>query len=349
MESTMRMIKEIALRTLTVPGVTAPFAPLLHDRAAVFMLHRFRDADRAVEGIDPAVVEGGLSYLRRHRYDLVGLEELFGRLAGHGRPLRRAVAFTLDDGYLEQATIAAPLFARYDCPVTTFVATGFLDGKVWFWWDQIEYVFLRSRRREVAVRLDGVEARYTWEDDAGLRRALDEFSLWCKRLPDALKGAAIAAASRSAEVEIPAEPPSGYLPMSWDLARACERHGMSFGPHTVTHPILSRTPDERSRREIAESWSRLRAEVTHPVPIFCYPNGCWDDFGPREIAVLEELGFRGAVAGENAYADARALKRLAAERFRVPRFGYPEDLPHAIQIVSGVERLKQIVRREVAA
>jgi peptidoglycan/xylan/chitin deacetylase (PgdA/CDA1 family) len=80
-----------------------------------------------VEGLDPAVLEKRLSYLRRHGYELVGLEELFRRLAGEGAPLRRVVAFTIDDGYLEHATIAASLFARYDCPVTTFVATGFVD------------------------------------------------------------------------------------------------------------------------------------------------------------------------------------------------------------------------------
>ncbi len=28
--------------------------------------------------------------------------------------------------------------------------------------------------------------------------------------------------------------------MSWDQARLCEERGMTFGPHTVTHPILSR-------------------------------------------------------------------------------------------------------------
>lgn len=329
--------------------MTAAFAPLLHDRATVFMLHRFRDADRGVEGIDPAAVERGLSYLRRHRYDLVGLEELFRRLAGDGPPLRRAVAFTIDDGYLEQATIAAPLFARYDCPVTTFVTTDFLDGRIWLWWDQIEYVFLRAPRPEVAARVDGVEVRHSWEDEAGRRRALKEFSVGCTRQPDTLKHALIAAVARSAEIEIPAEPPRRYLPMSWDLVRACERRGMSFGPHTVTHPILSRTAGEQSRREIVDSWSRLRAEASRPTPVFCYPNGCWDDFGTREIAVLDELGFLGAVAGENGYADARALRRRAAERFRVPRFACPEDLPHVIQIVSGVERLKQLVRREAAA
>ena len=349
MGSPIRLIKEMVLRTLTAPGVAAPFASLLDDRAAIFMLHRLRDAERGVEGHDPEVVEGGLACLRRRRYDLVGLEELFRRLAGDGPPLRRTVAFTLDDGYLEQATIAGPLFARYDCPVATFVTTGFLDGTTWFWWDQIEHVFQKTPRRAFSARLHGAEVRYAWEDETGRRRAQIDFTERCLPVPDGVKNAGIAALARAAEVEIPAHPPSRYLPMSWDLVRACERRGMRFGPHTLTHPVLSRTDDEQSRREIAGSWSRLREEARHPLPIFCYPNGCRDDFGPREIAVLEELGFLGAVVGENAYADARALRRHPRERFMVPRFGYREDLPRAIQIISGIERLKQIVRWKAVA
>jgi peptidoglycan/xylan/chitin deacetylase (PgdA/CDA1 family) len=342
-------IKEILLKSLTVPGATFPFSPLLRDRAAILTLHRFRDDDHGVDGIDPVLLDEELAYLRRQRYQLVGLEDLFLRLAGDGPPLRRAVAFTLDDGYLEQATVAAPVFARYDCPATTFVTTGFLDGKIWFWWDRIRHTFLNTLRREVSVVIEGAEMRYSWEDDAGRRRALADFIAWCLRVPDALKHAAIGALARSAEVEIPSDPPPDCRPMSWDQLRDCERLGMSFGPHTVTHPILSLTTDEQSRREVVESWTRLWAEASHPVPVFSYPNGGWNDFGPREISVLEELDFLGAVVGVGGYADARAFRRDALERFRVRRFGYQGDLPHLVQFVSGVERLKQIIRREDVA
>lgn len=342
-------IKEILLKTLTVSGATVPFARLLQDRATILMLHRFRDGDHGIDGIDPAALEAGLAYLRRQRYELLGLETLFRRLAGGGPPLRQAVAFTVDDGYLEQATVAAPIFARYDCPVTTFVTTGFLDGKIWFWWDQIEHVFLKTRRREVSARFAGGEVRYSWEDDAGRQRAQTNFIAWSMRVPDSVKQAGISALSRSAEVEIPAAPPPRYRPMSWDQLRECERLGMSFGPHTVTHPILSRTPDEQSRHEVADSWTRLRAEAGNPVPVFCYPNGGWDDFGPREIAVLEELCFLGAVVGVGGYANARAFRWDPSARFKVQRFGYSGDLPHLILFVSGAERLKQIIRRKEVA
>jgi hypothetical protein len=32
--------------------------------------------------------------------------------------------------------------------------------------------------------------------------------------------------------------------------------------------------------------------------------------------------------------------------FHIPRFAMPDDLAHFIQLVSGLERLKQLLRRE---
>jgi peptidoglycan/xylan/chitin deacetylase (PgdA/CDA1 family) len=119
---------------------------------------------------------------------------------------------------------------------------------------------------------------------------------------------------------------------------------MTFGPHSVSHPVLSRTTHDATDYEIAESWARLRAETRRPVPIFCYPNGEWSDFGDREIAVLRRLGFIGAVVSEPGYASALTFRGGEDNRFRVQRFGFPDDLPHMVQYVSGVERFKQVLR-----
>jgi peptidoglycan/xylan/chitin deacetylase (PgdA/CDA1 family) len=163
-------------------------------------------------------------------------------------------------------------------------------------------------------------------------------------VPDGEKLAAVTRLAQAAEVVIPADPPPHCAPMSWEQLRACEEMGMTFGPHTVTHPVLSRTMPEAADYEISESWRRLRAEARNPLPIFCYPNGGWEDFGEREIAVLRRLGFAGAVVGEPGYADRLAFQRSPDDRFRVQRFAFPDDLPHMVQYVSGVERFKQMLR-----
>ena len=59
--------------------------------------------------------------------------------------------------------------------------------------------------------------------------------------------------------------------MTWDEARAAERNGMSFGPHTVTHPVLSQTTDDCLVQELGGSWQRLKDELANPVPVFCFP------------------------------------------------------------------------------
>lgn len=336
-------MKRTALRLLTRPAVAAVVRPVLRNHATIFMLHRFHDPERGVPGHAPEVVRRGLAYLRRHRYDLIGLEEMFRR-SREGIPLEGSVVFTIDDGYRDQAAIAGPLFAEFDCPVTVFLTTGFLDRLLWFWWDRIEYVFAITTRTSLQTVLSGKEVDYHWDDDPGRRRARLDFTARCKEVPDAEKLAAITRLAAAAGVELPEAVPPEYAPMSWDDARAWEARGMRFGPHTVTHPILARADDAQAERELRESWLRLKTELAAPSPVFCYPNGRRQDFGRREVAVLESLGFSGAVIGEPGYADARRLAADPGARFEVPRFSYQEDIPNLVQCVSGMERVKSLLR-----
>lgn len=343
----MRTAARAARRLLATAGSTGMFWPLLRSRASIFMLHRFRAPEIGVEGHDPRMLRTALEALRRERFEILPLKTLFEDLAAGRTRTRPAIAFTIDDGYLDHATVAAPVFAEFDCPVTTFVTTGFLDSKLWFWWDRIEFVFENTRLVSIAVRVGGRTVQYAWRNAPERRAALRDFISFCKELKEEEKGEAVNSLAHSAEVDIPAKAPVCYAPMTWADLRRCESMTMTFGSHTVTHPILSRTSDTQSRFEIAESWNRLRAEAADPVPVWCYPNGQSQDFGDREIRSLVELGFIGAVTGLTGYADARAFRAGSIERFRVPRFAYPDSPDEVLLVAGGVERIKQIVRREL--
>jgi peptidoglycan/xylan/chitin deacetylase (PgdA/CDA1 family) len=131
--------------------------------------------------------------------------------------------------------------------------------------------------------------------------------------------------------------------MTWDEARALEKKGISLGPHTVTHPVLSTLTAEDSAAEIGESWARVRAELQNPAPVFCYPHGRKRDFGEREFAEVQRLGLLGGVSG--------GFDVLTHSRYgrppgicRVPRCGFREDLIAVLQCVSGVETIKERLR-----
>ena len=339
-----RALKRLLLGALTGSAVSRIWAPFMRGRGTIFMLHRFTDPELGTSGHDPALLRAALAYLRRERYELVSLTELLRRLGDATPRLARAVAFTIDDGYLDHATVAGKIFAEFDCPVTTFVTTGFLDGAMWFWWDRIEFVFDCTTRPALDVELDAQPLRYSRDPATGYREAQEDFTARCKNVPEEEKLAAIQRLAGAADVELPDRPPLRYAPMSWDQLRTLERRGMSFGPHTVTHPILARTTSDQSRQEIEESWRRLTAQAASPVPVFCYPNGQPHDYGDREITVLQELGFTGAVVGTTGYARRHDFMRSPDGPFRVRRFAYPDDLREFAQCVSGFERVNQLVR-----
>ena len=337
-------LKRLLLTTLTARSVSHIWAPFMRGRGTIFMLHRFTDPEVGSSGHDPALLRAALAYLRRERYELVSLTELLRRLGEATPTLGRAVAFTIDDGYLDHAIVGGKIFAEFDCPVTTFVTTGFLDGAVWFWWDRIEYVFDGTTRLALDVELDAQTLRYTRAPATGYHEAQADFTARCKQMPETEKLAAIQRLAAAAEVELPERPPVRYAPMSWDQLRSLEQRGMSFGPHTVTHPILARTTPDQSRQEIEQSWQRLTAEAASPVPVFCYPNGQPQDYGDREITVLQALGFTGAVVGTTGYAQRHDFTRSPDGRFRVRRFAYPEDLSELAQCATGLERVNELVR-----
>lgn len=341
------LLKRILLKPLGVPGLPQALAKLTNNHASIFMLHRFSMPEIGVAGLDPDGLRQVLGHLRKLRCDLISLPDLFTRLR-EGKPTKHAIAFTIDDGYFDNAQIGAPLFAEFDCPVTTFVTTGFLDGTTWFWWDKLTMIFEGTKKTELRAHLGKQEIVYRLESPAARSKANADLNVRCQDLPEEDRLACVAELSREAAVELPAIPPPRFAPMTWDDARSAEKHGMTFGPHTVTHPVLSSTGDDQSHFEIEESWRRLNAEVTQPVPIFCYPNGRARDFGEREIAAIRRLGLLGALAGEPGPIRPSEFRSLAAAPFRVPRFYFIDYLPYVLQCVSGLQLIKTRIRGAAA-
>jgi peptidoglycan/xylan/chitin deacetylase (PgdA/CDA1 family) len=339
----MNPLKRLFRLAVATPGMI-PRLLRGSDAGVVFMLHRFADPEfPGRPGHDTETLRRMFTYLRRRRFELVPLTTLFER-AERREPLNGAIAFTIDDGYLDHASVGAPIFAEFDCPVTTFLTTGFLDGEVWFWWDKIEFVLRSTQRNAIELSVGGAVEGLTWQTDAERDAAQARVVAACKRIPDTEKHEAIRRLAAAADVELPARAPAMYAPMSWSDAKRCEASGMTFGPHTVTHPILSRTSDDQSRFEIEESWTRLSSQVNRPVPVFCYPNGEREhDFGDREAKTLAGAGLTGAVVGGFGYATGATI-RERHDRFFIPRFPIPDNHVDLVQYVSGLERVKARIR-----
>lgn len=336
-------LRRLAGRILASAPAQFLLRPGMRDRGVIFMLHRFAQPDLGVPGHDPEDLRGFLEFIRKEGISVMEVGDLvrWARSPDAGPGPR--IAFTLDDGYPDQAHAAATIFADFDVPVTVFPIIHFVDRKEWMWWDRLTWSMQQSTRPRIP----------TYEPRTGRERALDlstperklaalqDLVLELRRVSSGRREAFLDDLAGALGVDIPSEPPEAYAPMSWDDARRIEAMGHTFGPHSMTHPVLSRESDERALHEIEESWTRLKAEVQNPVPVFCYPYGEEDDLGPREMRLIREAGLEAALTGRGGYVEAARGNRPSIggplDLFRLPRFGFPVDMASFVRIVSGLD------------
>ena len=112
---------------------------LLRNAAVVVAFHRVQDTERP-EGLTVSVrmFEQYCRFFKQH-FRVVPLRDLVARLE-RGTTLRRELAITFDDGYLDNHDNAAPVLERFGLPATFFVVSQWMGTDVVPWWDRAENV-----------------------------------------------------------------------------------------------------------------------------------------------------------------------------------------------------------------
>jgi peptidoglycan/xylan/chitin deacetylase (PgdA/CDA1 family) len=308
------------------------------------MLHRFADPVSGRPGHDTAVLREHLGWLRRQRIVILPVGELLRRL-GAGEPVYKAVSFTVDDGYADFAELGLPVFAEFDCPVTVFLTTDFLDGRCWLWWNQVECAIRETGRDGVRLEHAAGSWEFRWTGDAERRAACDALVERLKTVSEAERRELVSRLVSELAPGLPARPPAEFAPLTWDQVRRCAGSGVTFGPHTRTHPILSRTDAAQAAEEIGGSWRRVREEAADAaVPVFCYPNGDADSFGAREQDLVRQAGLDWALTAIAGYATREvADPARRGSRYAVPRMPYVQAERSFVQVSSGLERAKRLL------
>jgi peptidoglycan/xylan/chitin deacetylase (PgdA/CDA1 family) len=106
--------------------------------------------------------------------------------------------------------------------------------------------------------------------------------------------------------------------LSWDEVAEMSRHGITFGSHTCTHPILTNIPMEMVDRELRDSLETLRIKPIASIPVFCYPNGSYNGTIKGRV---REAGYEAAVA-----VDSSAETTERPDLFAIRRVGIHQDI-----------------------
>ncbi len=244
--------------------------------------------------VTTATLEELLRLATRDRRPVLSLDEIHDGLV-RGTLNHRFMAFTFDDGYRDNLTLALPLFEAYRVPFAVYLTTDYPDRRMVFWWYALEEALLESDHLDLVA--------------GGQRR------LFLARTP-AEKTAAFQAVARL----IDRTPPAGLLdfcraafgaervdrlqatlPLSWDDVRALARSPLAtIGAHTVSHPVLSGLSPVEVEDEMRGSRRRIEAALGIPIRHFAYPYGTMPQVTARELAVGRTCGFATATTARPA-------------------------------------------------
>lgn len=231
-----------------------------------------------------------MEYLASH-YQVYSLEEIVQRLKARDVP-EKALVVTFDDGYRDNYTNAFPILKRFSIPATVFLATDSIGtGKV-LWHDRVFSAFRETQETTLSEYHPDVGVR-PLRTLADKLRALWSVIRMLRKVDDVTREELIQRLITRLHVEDRCD--DHTLMLDWQEVRTMYQHGISFGAHTASHPILSRLPQARVREEIQKSTAAIESQLGQRPQTFAYPNGLRDDFNESVKLALQEAGYQCAV------------------------------------------------------
>ncbi len=237
-----------------------------------------------------------LLYLRRYYRILhaeAALEELYGQRKNKQRRRDRhtALVLTFDDGYRDNYTHAFALAHELQIPFTIYLLPGYIESGEYFWWSEGKRLVGRAEVDEIALD------EYTYH----LCHAEERTAL--ARVIDARLRSAQSVAEREdfltsirARLGVPSSTlvedlPS--LPLTWKQILEMEESGwVSFGAHTMGHPILAYLTDKAEiAYEVATPRIILDQQLGHPIRTFAYPVGQLRHISDDVVQVVKLAGY----------------------------------------------------------
>lgn len=275
----------------------------------IFNYHSVADRDQ-VRWVDPRyhmtpkLFERQMRFLatRRHPVSLTRLVEALEE----GRDLPpRTVVVTLDDGYLDHLTVAAPILATYRIPAAFFLPTGYVARAENQWIDRLFSSFRTRTRHD--FQWEGRRFDLSREDqEREAFHTLEVVLLEAGYLERTTHLQDVADQLRPGE-------DAPRLTMDWNDVKALRKLSPHFevGGHSKDHIDLRANEGEAARREVRECAGDLRRELGVSSRHFSYPYERWT---PAVQEHVRSHGFRSALGAGPEYLITRRSDRYALPR-----------------------------------
>lgn len=263
---------------------------LTKSQVAILMYHRVspKKDNWSLESLCARTFEKQMEYFCRS-YEILSLNELAQYIQQRKSLPEQSVVITFDDGYKDNYLYAYPILRKYRIPATIFLTTGHIGTGNLFWWDKVSYAIRHTSVEQLSLDELGSHSLRSELDKSRANLIVTE-SL--KKLPEERKNLLIDKLVQLSGAEIPVDL-GRELISSWDEVKEMTKGDISFGAHSVSHPVLTNLPPEQAKWEIIQSKKDIEEKLGQRVTAFSYPNG---DFNAELVKFVRESAFTCAVS-----------------------------------------------------
>lgn len=242
--------------------------------------------------VTPRFLERVIRALRRWKFEFVDIAEARTR-ARLPRGKTRFAAVTFDGAYRDFQTHAFPLLQKYDVPFALYVPTGIVDTIVEPWGLVLEAVVARAPR--VVLFMNGEERRFRSESVAQKYQVFDALRAWMMTLPpDDISTAISDLCSRYG---VDPKTVTRDVALEWpDILKLAADPRATIGSATVSYPVLTNISAAAALREMKMGKTIIEAALGRECAEFAMPFGCANTFTRRDVLLVQDAGFAGAVS-----------------------------------------------------
>jgi peptidoglycan/xylan/chitin deacetylase (PgdA/CDA1 family) len=274
--------------------------------------------DRDLISTSVAGFEWQMEYVKRH-FTPIPFSELIHFIDGKGRLPKRPIVITFDDGFDDNYYNAFPVLRTLGIPAILFVTTGYIGADHTFWYDWVTCV-VRSIRAD-RLALSGLGMTFKLDStnqsrDAACMVLLEQL----KKIPNAQRLAILEELDQRYGMvyrEKPEHVKKLSRPLTWNQIREMADHGIEFGSHTVTHPILTKVEEGELSFELEQSRKILQERTGQEIRALCYPNGQQGDFDARVQQAAMRAGYSVGVAFIHGTNFLHKIERYAIKRIHI--------------------------------
>ena len=137
------MKKRISIIAIIVIAAASFAGALFYIKGAyvvpVLMYHSIDNNDHTTKlSVSPESFARQMEFLRKNRYNVVGLEKIAAYIQNKERMAPRTLAITFDDGYMNNYDYAYPALKKNKIPATIFVITDKIGRPGWLGWKELK-------------------------------------------------------------------------------------------------------------------------------------------------------------------------------------------------------------------